>query len=224
MRLVLRTLSVVAAISLFLVRPVRGRWDIPQTVGPAEGTHSSPAKVTIPTPTPTPVPLPDQAQVPVLMYHYVSALPPNPDGIRRDLTVSPENFEAQLQYLAEAGYHAITLTDLALHLTQGYPLPEKPIILTFDDGYSDAYKVVFPLLLDYGFTATFFVLATPAHFEYASARRGRRQRRSCPPANVFPSEGPTTAVFFHHTSRFGGGFRSGNRRCYPHGHRRRIKD
>jgi peptidoglycan/xylan/chitin deacetylase (PgdA/CDA1 family) len=57
------------------------------------------------------------------------------------------------------------LTDLHLHLTQGLPLPSKPVVLTFDDGYRDAYEVVFPLLLEYGFTGTFFVLATPAHQE-----------------------------------------------------------
>jgi peptidoglycan/xylan/chitin deacetylase (PgdA/CDA1 family) len=153
---------------------VDGRWEVPQTVEPVEEGHSSPSEVAIPTPTsqaesqdgtPTPVPLPDQARVPILMYHYVSELPSNPDRYRLDLTVSPENFEAQLQYLAKAGYRTITLTDLYLHLMQAYPLPEKPIVLTFDDGYRDAYEVVFPLLLDYGFTGTFFVLATPAHFE-----------------------------------------------------------
>jgi peptidoglycan/xylan/chitin deacetylase (PgdA/CDA1 family) len=95
----------------------------------------------------------------------VSELPPDADMYRRDLTVSPEAFDAQLQYLDEAGYHPITLTDLYLNLTAGYPLPEKPIVLTFDDGYRDAYEVVFPRLLDYGFPATFFVLATPAHHE-----------------------------------------------------------
>ncbi len=162
MRLAFCLLSLALVLSLPPTRPAHGRWEIPQTVEPVEETHSSP----MPTPTPTPVALPDWARVPILMYHYVSELPPNPDRYRRDLTVSPENFEAQLQYLAEAGYHTITLTDLYLHLTQGYPLPERPIILTFDDGYRDAYEVVFPLLLDYGFTGTFFVLATPAHFEW----------------------------------------------------------
>jgi len=165
MHLALRVLSLAAALSLISPGPVYGRWEVPQTVEPVEETHSSPGKMVIPAPTPTPVVLPDQARVPILMYHYVSELPPNPDRYRRDLTVLPENFEAQLQYLAEAGYHTITLADLYLHLTQGYPLPEKPIVLTFDDGYRDAYEVVFPLLLDYGFTGTFFVLATPAHFE-----------------------------------------------------------
>jgi peptidoglycan/xylan/chitin deacetylase (PgdA/CDA1 family) len=164
-RLVLYALSLIVGLSLLLVRvkPVVGRWDIPQTVESAKGGSSSLDKALAPTP--TPVTLPDQAQVPILMYHYVSPLPPNPDQYRRDLTVQPENFEAQLQYLAEAGYHAITLSDLYLHLTQGYPLPDKPVVLTFDDGYQDAYEVVFPLMLDYGFTGTFFVLATPTHFE-----------------------------------------------------------
>jgi len=164
-RLALRVFPLVVLFALLLVRPVSGRWDIPQTVAPTKAGHSSPDKAVIPTPTPTPVVLPDQAQVPILMYHYVSELPPDPDRYRRDLTVLPENLKAQLQYLADAGYHTITLTDLYLHLTQGYPLPEKPVVLTFDDGYRDAYEVVFPLLLDYGFTGTFFVLATPAHFE-----------------------------------------------------------
>lgn len=161
-------LSLAIGLSLLSVRPARARWEIPQTIEPVEEAHSPPSEAPTPTPTPTPVVLPDQAQVPILMYHYVSDLPPDADYYRRDLTVTPENFEAQLEHLANAGYHTATLTDLYLHLTQGYPLPEKPVVLTFDDGYIDAYEVVFPLLLDYGFTGTFFVLATPAHFEWES--------------------------------------------------------
>ena len=164
-RLALCVLSLTGVLSLLSARPALGRWEIPQTVEPTEGAHSSPGKATIATPTPTPVALPDQARVPIFMYHYVSELPPNPDVYRRDLTLAPEKFEAQLQHLANEGYHTITLSDLYLHLKQGYPLPEKPVALTFDDGYRDAYEVVFPLLLEYGFTGTFFVLATPAHFE-----------------------------------------------------------
>ncbi|MGQ9467393.1 MAG: polysaccharide deacetylase family protein, partial [Anaerolineae bacterium] len=124
----------------------------------------TPSPTPTPTPTPTPGPLPDFAEVPILMYHHVEDPPPGADRIRRDLTVRPEMFEAQLQYLAEAGYHTVTLTDLYLYLTEGRPLPERPVILTFDDGYRDAYTVVFPLLQKYGFVGTFFVLATPAHY------------------------------------------------------------
>lgn len=161
-------------LSLLFTRPTYGRWETPQTLVPPSEGHSSPKRAISPPATPQPDPdggtfaamaLPDEANVPILMYHYVSELPPDADSYRRDLTVSPEKFEAQLQYLDEANYHPITLTDLYLHLTQGYPLPERSIILTFDDGYRDAYEVVFPLLLEYGFTGTFFVLATPTHFE-----------------------------------------------------------
>ncbi len=116
-------------------------------------------------PLPTPRPLPESAEVPILMYHYVEPLPPNADRFRRDLTVLPENFEAQLQALADSGYHTVSLTDLYLYLTYGTPLPPKPIILTFDDGYRDAYTIILPLLQQYGFVGTFFVLATPTHYE-----------------------------------------------------------
>jgi peptidoglycan/xylan/chitin deacetylase (PgdA/CDA1 family) len=167
--LIVSMLLLAAVLNLPLTRPVRGHWEVPQTIKPIEEADSSPKKSLNPTPIPTatatPIILPGEAQVPILMYHYVSELPPDADRYRRDLTVSPEKFRAQLQYLDDAGYHTITLTDLYLYLIKSYPLPEKPVILTFDDGYRDAYEIVFPMLLDYGFTGTFFVLATPAHYE-----------------------------------------------------------
>ncbi|HOC20012.1 MAG TPA: polysaccharide deacetylase family protein [Anaerolineae bacterium] len=118
-----------------------------------------------PSPTPTYPPPPAALHVPILMYHYVSELPPDADGIRRGLTVTPELFEAQLRYLQEQGYQTVYLRDLIEALSTGKPLPAKPIVLTFDDGYKDAYTTVFPLLQQYGFVGEFFVLATPAHFE-----------------------------------------------------------
>ncbi|MCX7683602.1 MAG: polysaccharide deacetylase family protein [Anaerolineae bacterium] len=157
------TLLVVCCLVCF--RPLR--WDDPYQDRVEAWRRFLPAQVMLPTPTPTPtpLPLPERARVPILMYHYVSEPPVGADRIRLDLTVTPENFRAQLRYLADAGYHTITLSDLYLYLTQGIPLPDKPVVLTFDDGYRDAYEVVFPMLQEYGFTGTFFVLATPAHFE-----------------------------------------------------------
>jgi peptidoglycan/xylan/chitin deacetylase (PgdA/CDA1 family) len=99
------------------------------------------------------------------MYHYVSELPADADAVRRDLTVSPETFEEQLQYLADQGYQTVTLRDLYDALSVGRPLPDKPVVLTFDDGYQDAYTDVLPMLQQHGFVGVFFVLATPAHFE-----------------------------------------------------------
>ena len=78
--------------------------------------------------------------------------------MRRGLSVPPERFEEHLRYLREAGYEAISLRDLALALQMGQPLPERPIIITFDDGYRDNYENAFPLLQAYGFTATFFLI------------------------------------------------------------------
>ncbi|OGO41495.1 MAG: hypothetical protein A2Z04_08090 [Chloroflexi bacterium RBG_16_57_9] len=104
-------------------------------------------------------PVGPQVVVPILMYHYLGDLPPNPDAIRRDLTVSPVRFEAQLASLRNQGYHTLSLRQLYDHLTTGSPLPPKPIILTFDDGYLDNYENAYPLLLRYGFTATFFIIS-----------------------------------------------------------------
>jgi peptidoglycan/xylan/chitin deacetylase (PgdA/CDA1 family) len=95
------------------------------------------------------------------MYHHIENPSPNADALRYGLSVAPESFEKQLRYLQREGYESITLNDLALHLTVGKPLPPKPIVLTFDDGYVDAYTHAFPLLQRYGFAGTFFLISEP---------------------------------------------------------------
>mgnify|MGYP003939726135 CR=1 FL=1 len=124
----------------------------------------SPTPTASPTPTPQPMPTPPvtsphgfAATVPILMYHYLSDPPPGADAIRSDLSVGPAQFEAQLAYLREQGYHTISLKQLSYALSRNEPLPAKPIVITFDDGYRDQYTNAFPLLKKYGFTATFFV-------------------------------------------------------------------
>jgi len=133
---------------------------IPTATPAADGTPE-PTLISLPTPTTDPASLPDSVEVPILTYHYVEELPVDADATRQMLTVLPDHFEAQLQYLSAAGYHPITLADLYHDLTEGQPLPDKPIILTFDDGYRDAYDIVFPLLQKYGFVGTFFILSGP---------------------------------------------------------------
>jgi peptidoglycan/xylan/chitin deacetylase (PgdA/CDA1 family) len=95
------------------------------------------------------------------MYHHIADPPPDADPIRQDLSVSPQAFEAQLRYLVKTGYQPITLRDLVYHLTLGTSLPERPIILTFDDGYEDNYTNAYPLLKKYGFVGTFFIVTEP---------------------------------------------------------------
>jgi peptidoglycan/xylan/chitin deacetylase (PgdA/CDA1 family) len=99
------------------------------------------------------------AHVPILMYHYVSVPPLAASRYRLDLSVTPQNFEAQVKYLSDNGYTTIDLEDLYNYLATGARLPAKPVILTFDDGYRDAYDVVFPVLTRYKMKATFFVVS-----------------------------------------------------------------
>ena len=136
------------------------------TPTPTATQTATPTPTATQTPTPTPpLPTPDgvdrTARVPILMYHHIADPPPGTDAIRQDLSVSPASFEQQLRYLREQGYESITLNELALHLTVGQELPPKPIILTFDDGYRDAYVHAFPLLQRYGYQGTFFLISAP---------------------------------------------------------------
>jgi peptidoglycan/xylan/chitin deacetylase (PgdA/CDA1 family) len=99
------------------------------------------------------------------MYHYISEPPPGADVYRRDLSMAPAEFEAQLAWLRDQGYESITLTDLVYNLALGWPLPDKPIVFTFDDGYVDNYTNAFPLLQKYGYVGTFFLVTGSIDFE-----------------------------------------------------------
>jgi peptidoglycan/xylan/chitin deacetylase (PgdA/CDA1 family) len=93
-----------------------------------------------------------------LIYHHIEAPAAGADAVRRDLSVAPERFESHLQYLKDAEYRVIALDDLLDYLARGQPLPEKSVILTFDDGYADNYTYAFPLLRKYGMIGHFFII------------------------------------------------------------------
>ena len=100
------------------------------------------------------------ALVPILMYHHVgTADRRSQDSLARDLTLPPAEFEKQLAHLSSRGFATITLQDLWLHLQGRKDLPERPVVLTFDDGYSDNYSYAFPLLKRYGYGGTFFAIS-----------------------------------------------------------------
>lgn len=138
------------------------------TASPTLGPSLTPSNTPPPTDTPTatkPPPLPTPigaysltVRVPILMYHYVSEPPEDADEYRTDLSVPPQQFREQLQYLKDNGFTTIDLYDLSLAVTARKALPEKPVILTFDDGYLDNYQNAFPLLREFGFTGTFFIV------------------------------------------------------------------
>jgi peptidoglycan/xylan/chitin deacetylase (PgdA/CDA1 family) len=100
------------------------------------------------------------AEVPVLMYHSI--------GTRatrkfRRFVVHPDEFAAQMAYLAAAGYHPVTAADLGARR----PLPPRPVVLTFDDAYTDFYGAALPVLREHGFRATLYV---PTGYVGATAR------------------------------------------------------
>lgn len=113
--------------------------------------------------------------VPVLMYHKVDAIVPS-DAVGRDLTVSPADFAAQLQWLRAHGIRTLTAAQLTDALARG-ERPERSVVLTFDDGYADAATTALPLLRRYGATASFYVSAgfvgTPRHATWRQLRELR---------------------------------------------------
>lgn len=114
--------------------------------------------------------IPEGVSVPILMYHAVSD---SPWGIE-ELFVSPEDLRAQLQYLTENGYDPIFFSDLP-NLSDY----DKPILLTFDDGYDDNYTELFPLLQEFGVKATVFVITGMLGDEhYMTAEQAREMSES----------------------------------------------
>jgi peptidoglycan/xylan/chitin deacetylase (PgdA/CDA1 family) len=104
------------------------------------------------------------AQVPILMYHHISPIPTN-NVLDASLTVTPLIFAEQLDYLKKQGYHSITLNQLLNNLYYETPLPTKPIILTFDDGYEDSYQYAYPLLQQYGYSGTFYIITGKVNWD-----------------------------------------------------------
>lgn len=153
------------------------------TASPTTGPTLTPSNTPPPTDTPTatkPPPLPTPigaysltVRVPILMYHYVSVPPEDADEYRTDLSVTPAQFRRQLQYLRDNGFTTVDFYDLSLAVTARKALPEKPIILSFDDGYLDNYQNAFPLLQEFGFSGTFFIVTEfvdqqhPAYMSWA---------------------------------------------------------
>lgn len=91
--------------------------------------------------------------VPVLMYHSIGEERGN------DAVISRERFAQHMAYLYEHGYHTVTLDELYAYAHAGQPLPARPVVITFDDGYRDTYETALPLLQRYGFTGVLFMPA-----------------------------------------------------------------
>ncbi len=138
---------------------------LPNTPGIGGQPNLQPVGVTITTPTtaaPTVPPAPPTPRgttvIPVLMYHYVRVVTDKSDTIGINLSVTPANFAAQMKYLADNGYTTLTMREVHAILAGAQPLPPKAIALTFDDGYRDFYTAAWPVLRQYNFKATNYVI------------------------------------------------------------------
>ena len=128
----------------------------PPTLTPTVTASPSP---TPPPPTATPTPVlvyhePGEVVAPILLYHHIDG-----DGFDNRYQVAVPDFRAQMQWLYDQGYTAITISSLVDVLLEGGTLPEKPIVLTFDDGHLSVYEKAFPIMEEYGFPGVFYIVA-----------------------------------------------------------------
>ena len=91
-------------------------------------------------------------KVPILMYHKIGDTEDSPWWVTR------HDFEEQLKALAEAGYSSILPSDLVAHRRWGWPLPRKPVMITFDDGYLNVMENAEPILARHGFRAVCYLI------------------------------------------------------------------
>lgn len=87
------------------------------------------------------------------MYHSIKYEKNNP------VRIAPQNFERQLAWLSQNGYTTLTADKAYSYYENDRGFPKKSVLLTFDDGYSDNYTTVFPLLKKYKMTATIFIIS-----------------------------------------------------------------
>lgn len=106
----------------------------------------------------------DGISVPILMYHHILKDPAR----HGSYVISPDEFEADLKFLKESGYTAVTISDLIKYVNGEAALPEKPVILTFDDGYLSALEYAFPLLKKYEMKAVISIIAKESE-EYSKS-------------------------------------------------------
>jgi peptidoglycan/xylan/chitin deacetylase (PgdA/CDA1 family) len=136
---------------------------IPSATATATAT---PTATPLPTATPTPQPTPtaslrvrrDLGYVPIFMYHYVRTVDPAEDELGYNLSVTPERFAEHLEWLHTNGYTPIRMDHLADCLRGRDICPDNAVALTFDDGYEDAATAALPLLEQYGYPATFYIV------------------------------------------------------------------
>lgn len=128
--------------------------------------------------------------VPILMYHHIG------DKVDSPWWVTTRDFETQLLALREQGYSSVWPSDLVAHQRWGWPLPDKPIVLTFDDGYLTLKENAEPLLRKYGFKGVSYLITGRVGDSVET-----RQEWEGSPLLIWPE---IKALYKRGTLRFGG--------------------
>lgn len=97
----------------------------------------------------TAAPVNTEVEIPVVMYHSIL----NNTARAGQYIITPAELECDMKYLKDHGYQTVTMADLIAFVEEGKPLPEKPIMLTFDDGYYNNLSYAYPLLIKYDMKA-----------------------------------------------------------------------
>jgi peptidoglycan/xylan/chitin deacetylase (PgdA/CDA1 family) len=94
-------------------------------------------------------------EVPILCYHHMRV---QPNGKLTDYSVEPDRFVAEMKILADSGYKTVLPDQLYNYLTKGAPLPEKPVMITFDDTDEEQFTIGKKEMDKYGFKGVFFIM------------------------------------------------------------------
>lgn len=95
---------------------------------------------------------PEKFYAPILLYHHIADV-----DKQNSYYVSPDIFEKQLIWLQDNGYHVVTMEKLYEASLGQSSLPDKPVVISFDDGLKDQYTNAFPILKKYQMSAIFFI-------------------------------------------------------------------
>ncbi|MDR3596987.1 polysaccharide deacetylase family protein [Clostridium sp.] len=114
----------------------------------------------------------DNIGVPVLYYHSVT------EPASNEVTITPEKLRIQLKYIKDQGYITLTMSELKDYLLNNFPIPEKSIVITFDDGYMDNYYNAFPILKEFNMDATIFCITSDLNGSYYLSKEAIKEMSS----------------------------------------------
>lgn len=97
-------------------------------------------------------------QIPILCYHQIRDFRPTDSRTARDYIVPPAVFHEQMKTLADSGYKTILPDELFNYLAAGKPVPEKSVMLTFDDTDLEQFTVAVPEMKQHDFKGVFFIM------------------------------------------------------------------